>query len=56
MLKTYNMPQVANNMQHLIYREVGIHARMQHQHVVHLYAAFKVRKQFFFVLLVGKAW
>jgi hypothetical protein len=42
-LKCYALSSICELYQHQIFREVRLHAGLQHENVVKLYAAFKVR-------------
>jgi serine/threonine protein kinase len=41
-LKSYTLSAICELYQHQIYREVRLHASLQHENIVKLYAAFKV--------------
>jgi hypothetical protein len=41
-LKAYALPSICHLYQHQIFREVGLHARLLHENVVQLHAAFQV--------------
>jgi hypothetical protein len=43
-LKCYTLSSVCELYQHQIYREVRLHSTLQHENIVRLYAAFKVRR------------
>ena len=45
MLKSYHLSSICELYQHQIFREVRLHAGLQHENVVKLYAAFKVRRR-----------
>lgn len=42
-LKSYQLSAICELYQHQIFREVGLHACLEHEHVVQLSAAFQVR-------------
>ena len=43
-LKSYALSSICELYQHQIFREVRLHASLQHENIVKLYAAFKVRR------------
>lgn len=42
-LKSYALSSICELYQHQIFREVRLHASLQHENIIKLYAAFKVR-------------
>lgn len=41
-LKTYSFHRIPANVVHMLVREVKLHAKLAHRHVLALYAAFQV--------------
>jgi serine/threonine protein kinase len=48
-LKSYTLSAICELYQHQIYREVRLHSSLQHENIVKLYAAFKVRNRWSWV-------
>lgn len=42
MLKSYSLSSLSEFLRHQVLRELDIHARLQHPHIVQLIATFKV--------------
>ena len=42
-LKVYHMENLCELNHYQVYREVRVHSSLQHQNIIHLFAAFQVR-------------